>query len=119
MSYDHFNLDLSLPTLSAVAAATWFVWQRYQNLNQRLRSIETEAIETKHLLEQTRQATLSDGEMTLYRINGNTELINHRTMRFQTAHDALEKRLTADIAEIRGFLKTVTDFGVRSRSNNK
>jgi hypothetical protein len=110
-----FTLTLNLPTLGAIAAAAWFFWMRFQNLEQRLRKIETEDLKLHSTLERSRSAAVSDREMLEYRVNENTNLINHRTQRFTEALEKLETRMLQEIFELKGFLERTTEFVPRNR----
>jgi len=110
-----FTLTLNLPTLGAIAAAAWFFWMRFQNLEQRLRKIETEDLKMHSTLERSRLAAISDREMLEYRVNENTNLIKHRTQRFTDALEKLETRVFQEIAELKGFLEKTTEFVPRNR----
>lgn len=105
----------ALTALSVSVAAAWFFWQRYQQLEQRLRTMETEIVDLKHLLELSRQAVQSNEESLQYLVNANRELIEHRTRRFSEQLKTLEGRLSQEIKEIKGWLDGHTEFQIRER----
>ena len=105
----------ALTALSVSVAAAWFFWQRYQQLEERLRLIEAEIVGLKHLLELSRQAVQSNEESLQYLVNANRELIEHRTRRFTEQFKAVEGRLGQDIKEIKNWLDVHTEFTLRDR----
>lgn len=117
MTPDYLTLELNLPTLGAIAAAAWFVWMRYQNLEKRLRQMEVELMKEQHALSVSRQATISDRDHIEYLVNANRELIEHRTNRFTTELGRLRDELCQDILEIKQFLDKTTEFRMRTRAD--
>jgi len=105
----------ALTALSVSVAAAWFFWQRYQQLEERLRLIEAEIVGLKHLLELSRQAVQINEENLQYLVNANRELIEHRTRRFTEQFKAVEGRLGQDIKEIKNWLDVHTEFTLRDR----
>jgi len=105
----------ALTALSVSVAAAWFFWQRYQQLEKRLRLIEAEIVALKHKLELSRQAVQSNEESLQYLVNANRELIEHRTRRFSEQFKAVEGRLGQDIKEIKNWLDVHTEFTLRDR----
>jgi len=105
----------ALTALSVSVAAAWFFWQRYQQLEERLRLIEAEIVALKHKLELSRQAVQSNEESLQYLVNANRELIEHRTRRFSEQFKAVEGRLGQDIKEIKNWLDVHTEFTLRDR----
>lgn len=105
----------ALTALSVSVAAAWFFWQRYQQLEKRLRVIETEITGVKHSLELSRQAVQSNEDNLQYLVNANRELIEHRTRRFSEQFKAVEGRLGQDIKEIKNWLDAHTEFQIRER----
>jgi len=112
MSFEEF-IATGLPALGAVAAIAIFLWRRYQGLEKRFHQIELRLIELDHRGQMTREAMQSTDDMHLMQINGNRELIQHRTERFCTTIEALETRLTKEIDEIKRFLERTTEFKIR------
>lgn len=124
-------ISTGLPALGAVVGIAIFLWRRYQGLEKRFRQIETrivelghngqtdrEAIERKilqldHRGQMTREAMQSTDDMHLLQINGNRELIEHRTQRFCSELKALEERLAKDLDEVKRFLERTTEFTIR------
>lgn len=104
-----------LPALGAIVAIAIFLWRRYQNLERRFREIELRLIELDHRGQMTREAMQGTDDMHLLQINGNRELIEHRTQRFTESLKAVEARLCKDIEQIQAFLDKTTDFTIRGR----
>lgn len=107
-----------------ILGSGWFLWQRFQNLDRRLRSDEQKILELRHdidgrikelehSLEIARQANQSNHETATYLINSNTNLVNHRSERIFEEIRKLETRIQTEIRDIKGFLDKTTDFNIR------
>lgn len=107
------DFQYSLPALGAVAASGWFFWQRYQALEQRLTAADKDRAELRHMIQMGRLAEQSNVDRLELFCNGNKELINHRSDRFKSAIEAMEKRLSRDIEQIQAFLDKTTEFRIR------
>jgi biopolymer transport protein ExbB/TolQ len=121
MNFEAF-VKFALPLIAAVAAFSWFLWQRYQALETRLLGLKQEIVGLRHTLELARQATQAHDDNLTYLTNSNRELIDHRTDRFvegdKRLHEELsrlEGRLEAEINEVKRFLSNSTEFKVRER----
>ncbi|NER80904.1 MAG: hypothetical protein F6K42_15310 [Leptolyngbya sp. SIO1D8] len=121
---DPVSLQVNLTTLSAIGAAAWFLWSRYQALEQRLKEFDKRITQAEHLQELARQGTISNYDQLTYQVNANRELIGHRTERFTGGLKAVEERLSrtmqetfarldGDMKDLKSFLEQNTAF--RSR----
>lgn len=115
MDPNFLTLELNLPTLAAIASAVWFLWSRYQALEARLDLADAERRELAHKQQMARLAEQSNVDRLDLFCNGNRELINHRSDRFQMAINAIESRFREDIKEIKDFLAKTTQFRERNR----
>lgn len=141
MSFQEF-VATGLPALGALIAIGVFLWKRYQgletrfhaierkltdleytaNLNResthnqsesRYRSLEDKITNLDHRTQMTREAMAGTDDMHILQINGNRELIQHRTDRFCKELKELEERLQREIDEIKRFLERTTEFTIR------
>jgi hypothetical protein len=103
--------------IGALISIAWFFWQRYQQLEKRLRAIESENINQTHKLALTTQRFESQEEKLDLACNGNRELIEHRTRRFCNELERIEVRFGAELHEVKAFLDKTTDFRLRSPRN--
>lgn len=101
---------------TAVGVANWLNGRfsmaeaRIGVLSQQL-AVELERLRAE--LGKTGDREISHWDMAEYRINANTELINHRTQRFKDELARVEKSLLQEINEVKGFLQKTTDFQIR------
>ncbi|NER84496.1 MAG: hypothetical protein F6K42_34235 [Leptolyngbya sp. SIO1D8] len=121
-----FSIQVNLTTLSAIGAAAWFLWLRYQALEQRLKEFDKRITDSEHLQALARQATVSNYDQLIYQVNGNRELIGHRTERFTGSLKAVEERLSrtmretfsrldGDMKDLKSFLEQTTTFRGRNQ----
>ena len=101
--------------IGALVSIAWFFWQRYQQLERRLRAIESENVAQNHRLELTIQKFEGQEDKLDLLVNGNRELIEHRTRRFSDCLKDLEGRLGAELREVKGWLDANTEFRLRDR----
>lgn len=103
-------------TGAAVGVVNWLN-NRFDVLKTRLHETETrlqieiEKLKSSTGLESTRE--LSHFDLLDYKTNANRELIEHRTQRFTTELQTLEKRLASDIEDVKGYLVKTTDFQIK------
>lgn len=108
-----------IPMVATVAGVVNWINAKFDLLKTRQvdgdarQALETEKL--RSIIESNRAAAISDREMAEYRINANTELIGHRTERFCKELEQLEKRLAADIDDLKGYLAKTSDFKIRGR----
>lgn len=98
---------------SALAAAAWFVWQRYQSTEQRLDGIERCLIKIEHHLElstQKHETTLNNLD---YLVANNTKQINdlYRILREEIKES--EQGLRREMQTIERFLEKNSEFSSR------
>lgn len=115
MSTQPFTFSLNFPDLTLIGGAAWFLWMRYQALEKRLTAGDKERKDLDHAQKMARLAEQSNVDRLELFCNGNKELIEHRSERFQAALTAIEKRLMDELSEIKEFLSKTTQFGVRNR----
>lgn len=108
-----------IPMAAAIVAVVNWINSRFDVLKSRQQegdakqAIEIEKLRAK--IESCRASGINDREMAEYRINGNTELIQHRTERFCKELEALEKRLSTELEEVKGYLARTSDFRIRGQ----
>lgn len=101
---------------TAIAVSNW-INARFDLLktrlieSEKLHALEFEKIRGDQSL--GRAGEISHFDLLEYRINSNTELINHRTQRFQAEIKALDERVGKDLDEIKAFLAKTTEFVIR------
>ena len=136
------GLTVLLTVVGTTVAVSNHLHSKFNRLGSELRQLVTEqAVDTAVVIEKLAQLRETIDDLVLFRINQNTELINHRAQRFdevlKTAntlhkerHDALKTqlkesadivlgkiaRLDGEINEIQQFLAKESKFKIRDRA---
>ena len=88
-----------------------------RNLDNRFNTLRQELHALKQSMGVNETNDLNRLEHFEYRINANTELINHRTERFMAENQRTYVELNHQIQEVKRFLEKTTDFINRARGD--
>jgi hypothetical protein len=86
-----------------------------RNLDSRFNALRKELQELYKAIGVNAANDINKVEMLEYRINENTNLIQHRTQRFTTELSRLKHELTAQVNDVKGYLERNSDFIPRKR----
>jgi hypothetical protein len=84
---------IDIPTLTVLGGLGWFLWQRYQALENRLDEIERQAERDRNGQTLTRQAMQANFDRLEYLLNALTETVGHKTKRLESGILTLSQAL--------------------------
>lgn len=105
METEFLTLIISLVSLGGVVVGIT------RSIDRRLALLRSQINELEKLIGLAEANDVSKLELLELRINGNKELIEHRTTRFQGQYRRIEFRLSS----VENFLAKTTDFVIRER----